>query len=223
MRPTAVRTLAAAASTALLLGPARASAQLITGPLVADAAGDFVTGYAGPRNGDMDVLGANVFFDGSSFRFVSRHAGAIGTTAGALHVWGVNRGQGTARFGALAPGVLFDLVVVLNPNAGGTSMVNDLIAGTSTVLPVGAVSFSGSDLSAVVSAALLPTLTGGFARSAYTANLWPRVGAGNTAISDFAPDNSNLAVAVVPEPGTAALLLPAVGALAAFGRRRRTR
>lgn len=211
MRTTSALILAATAAFAVA---SPASAQL-----VADAAGDFLPTYVGPRNGDMDVLGANVFFDGASFRFVSRSAGNIGTTSGALFVWGVDRGRGTARFGPLAPGVLFDAVVVLNP--GGTSTVNDLINGTSTVLPVGAVSFAGADLSALVSAALLPTLAGGFAQSAYTANLWPRLGVGNNnQISDFAPNNSNLAVAVVPEPGTAALLLPAAGLLAAFGRRR---
>ena len=215
MRSFPTLALAGAVALAAAAPASRAAAQL-----VADPAGDFLASYVGPRNGDLDVLGANVFFDGATFRFASRSAGAIGTTSGALFVWGVDRGRGTARFGPLAPGVLFDAVVVLNP--GGTSTVNDLINGTSTVLPVGAVSFAGADLSATVSAALLPMLAGGFAQSAYTANLWPRVGAGNNnQISDFAPDNRNLAVAVIPEPATAALLLPAVGVLAAVMRRRR--
>ena len=205
--PVALAALLAAAS-------APAAAQLVPDP-----ANDFVAGYAGPTNGDMDVLGANAFLTGSTFRFTSLSAGAVGTTPGALFVWGVNRGQGTARFGALAPGVLFDAVVVVNPDAG-TVTVNDLINATSTPLPVGAVSFSGARLTATIAASLLPTLPGGFARSAYTANLWPRVGQGLTAISDFAPDNSNLAV-VTPEPESVALVLPAAGALAVYARRRR--
>lgn len=204
------------AATALAVA-SPASAQLIPDP-----AGDFLPTYVGPRNGDMDVLGANAFFDGSTFRFVSRSAGNIGTTAGALFVWGIDRGQGTPRFASLGlNGVLFDAVVVINPDLG-TIAVNDLINGTSATVPVGSVSFAGADLTATIAASLLPTLTGGFAQSRYTANLWPRVGAGNSAISDFAPNNSNLAVAVVPEPGTAALLLPAAGVLAAVVRRRRT-
>lgn len=208
-------TSALALLAATLAVAAPASAQLI-----ADPAGDFLPTYVGPKNGDMDVLGANVFFDGSSFRFVSRSAGNIGTTAGALFVWGIDRGQGTARFASLGlTGVLFDAVVVINPDLG-TITVNDLINGTSAAAPVGSVGFAGANLTGTISAALLPTLAGGFAPARYTANLWPRVGAGNSAISDFAPDNSNLAVAVVPEPGTAALLLPAAGLLAAFGRRR---
>jgi hypothetical protein len=215
MRSLPTLLLAGAVALAAATPASNAAAQL-----VADPAGDFLASYVGPRNGDLDVLGATVFFDGATFRFASRSAGSIGTTAGALFVWGVDRGRGTARFGPLAPGVLFDAVVVLNP--GGTSTVNDLITGTSAVLPVGAVAFAGADLRATVPASLLPTLAGGFAQSAYTANLWPRVGAGNNnQISDFAPDNSNLAVNVVPEPATALLLLPAAGVLAAVMRRRR--
>lgn len=134
-------------------------------------------------------------------------------------MWGVNRGSGTQGFPTLAPGVLFDAVVVITP--GGTTTVRDLISGTATVLPVGAVSFAGADLTAVVSASLLPALAGGFAPSRYTANLWPRVGAGTSAISDFAPDNSNLAVTATPEPATFALVGGGVVALGAAARRRR--
>ena len=202
------------ATCAALAAAAPASAQLVP-----DAPNDFVAGYAGPHNGDMDVLGANVFYTGTQYRFTSLSAGDIRTTTGALFVWGINRGRGTARFGPLAPGVLFDAVVVLNPDLG-TVTVNDLINATSTPIPVGALSFSGARLTATIDASLLPRLAGGFARSDYTANLWPRVGAGMTAISDFAPDNSNLAV-VTPEPASLALLVPAAGVLAGWARRRR--
>lgn len=49
------------------------------------------------------MLQGEVSFDGSSFLFTSTQAGPIGTTTGALYVWGVNLGAGTARFGSLAP------------------------------------------------------------------------------------------------------------------------
>ncbi len=211
--PTTRRAAAlAVALTAAAFGPTRAArAQFVTDP-----AGDFLPTYVGPRNGDMDVIRAAFTFDGTAYHFTSRSAGSLGTTAGALFVWGVDRGQGTARFGALAPGVLFDAVVVVDPF--GTTTVRDLISGAATTLPVGAVRFSGADLFADVSAALLPSL--GFTASQYTANLWPRVGAGNTAISDFAPDNSNIAVTATPEPATLLLVLPAMAAVAVVRRRR---
>ena len=44
----------------------------------------------------------------------------------------------------------------------------------------------------------------------YTFNLWPRFASatvtGNAQISDFAPDNSNVHVAIVPESGSFALV-----------------
>ena len=200
---------------ALLAAPAASAQQ------VSDPEGDVRTNYNGPQNGDVDVLSAGVFFDGQTFRFVSRSNGAIGTTENALFVWGVDRGAGTPRFAAIAPGVTFDAVVIINPL--GTTMVRDLVSnGAPQALPVGAVSFSGSTLTALVPASFLPSL-GLRAPSAYTANLWPRVGAGDNdrQISDFAPDNSNIAV-VTPEPATGALLAAGVGLLAAAVHRRRT-
>lgn len=204
------------AGAAVLATAAPAAAQLVSDPV-----GDFVAGYGGPTNGDMDVIGVNASFDGSIFRFVSRSAGDIGVTPNSIFVWGINRGLGTARFGALAPGVLFDAVVILNPT--GTSTVRDLLTNTATPLPVGAVTFSGPNLTALVTAALLPSPVGGVAPGRYTVNLWPRLGVApptGGAISDFAPDNSNIAV-VTPEPQSAALLLPAAGVLLAWTRRRK--
>ena len=71
----------------------------------------------------------------------------------------------------------------------------------------------GQTISGFISGALLPSL--GFAKTAYTWNLWPRDGSqlGNPAISDFAPNNSNVAVSVVPEPSTLALIALGLGTL----------
>jgi hypothetical protein len=171
-----------------------------TGPedrpsFITDATNDFLASFAGPRNADLDVRRGEVSYDGTNFVFTSTSAGRIGSTPGALFVWGVNRGAGTARFGALAPGVLFDAVVIIQPD--GTSRVVDLSTNppTQTALPTGSATFSGNGLTVTVPANLLPSR--GFDPSGYTVNLWPRTGAGNNnQISDFAPDNHNVPVRV---------------------------
>lgn len=187
---------------------------------VTDARGDFLSTYTGPRGDDLDVLRADVAFDGDRFRFFTELAGPVGTTPGALYVWGLDRGQGTARFAGgsppLVPNVVFDSVVVIRPD--GTGQVNDLVAGTSTQLPASAIAISGGAIDAVVPAALLPTR--GLAADRYTWNLWPRVGAGSNAqIADFAPDDRNERVSAAPEP--ASLTAMAVGGLLAVGIGRR--
>lgn len=158
---------------------------------IVDPQGDFVTAFSGPHDADLDALGGEVSFDGTNFTFTAAMAGSIGATSGATYVWGLNRGAGTARFGSLATGVVFDAVVVLNP--GGTSAVNDFVTSTSTPLPASSVTVSGASITAIVPATLLPSQ--GLAPAQYTVNLWPRTSAG---ISDFAPDNSMAPVRVVP-------------------------
>jgi hypothetical protein len=163
--------------------------------IIRDATGDIRTSFnASAKNADLDVVRGEVSYDGSNFIFESTLAGAIGTTPNALFVWGVNRGAGTARFGDIAPGVLFDAVVVLR--ADGTGQVVDLTATTPTpmLLPAGSVTVTGNTLTARVPANLLPSK--GLQPAQYTVNLWPRVGTGNNnvQISDFAPDNSNAPV-----------------------------
>ncbi|MBA3560603.1 MAG: hypothetical protein H0W30_18635 [Gemmatimonadaceae bacterium] len=169
----------------------------VTGPgslfVVQDAANDILPSYTGPAGADLDVRRAEVTYDGTNFVFTSTLAGTIGTTPGALFVWGVDRGQGTPRFGDIATGVHFDLVVV--GRADGTGTVTDLTAAppTSTTLAAGNVVVSGNTLRITVSATLLPSK--GFSTARYTANFWPRVGAGNNnQIADFAPDNQNLQI-----------------------------
>lgn len=163
--------------------------------LAVDARGDFLATFAGPTNPDLDVRRTEVTFDGTNYIFESTSAGAIGTTPGALFVWGVDRGQGIARFRDLATGVHFDLVVVVQP--GGTSVVRDLTpGGVPQTLPAANVTFTGNDLRVTVPATLLPSR--GFSQERFTVNLWPRTGVGNdNQIADFAPDNSNVPVRVM--------------------------
>lgn len=185
---------------------------------ITDPTGDFLASYAGPRAADLDVVTAGASFNGIAYQFRSTFAGDIGTTLGSVYVWGVDRGAGTPRFAAIAPGVLFDSVVVFTP--GVSTVVRDLLTGVATTLASSSTLVSGASLEIDVAAALLPST--GFAPTSYTANLWPRSGNGNNnQISDFAPDNSNLAVTAVPEPVSIAAL--GVGLLGlAYLRRGRT-
>jgi len=196
-----------------------------------DPAGDFLPSYDPllPRGGDLDVLASTVtLLPSGDFVFEATFAAPVGTTtatgAGSvLYVWGIDRGAGTVRFPAIADQVRFDSVVLLRPD--GTGNVNRLTpAGAGgNALSAGSVSVSGNSITGIVPGSFLPSQ--GFAPEQYTWNLWPRFGAGNNnQISDFAPDNRNVTVSVVPEPGAvwtaAAFALPLTAALLR-GRRRR--
>jgi hypothetical protein len=73
-----------------------------------DPFGDFLPTYtAGPANGDLDVIAAAGFFDGvqQTLSFSAILADKVGTTPGALYVWGIDRGAGTQRFLAGSPSI----------------------------------------------------------------------------------------------------------------------
>ena len=152
-----------------------------------DPNNDFLPSYTGSRNGDLDVVSAFV-----------------------------NYNPGTARFGPLAPGVLFYSVVVLRLD--GTATVNRFDGSDN--LPAGTATFAGNTIQGSISGALLAST--GFDKTAYTWNLWARDGsqAGNAAISDSDPDNSDAGVTAVPEPSTVAFLALGLGALGRVARRR---
>ena len=185
---------------------------------VNDAFGDYVPGFSGSKLGDLDVLSSIVTYNPTTDKFVfsGTFAADVGTTAGGFYVWGVNRGAGTAGFAANGlTNVLFDSVVIFNQDGSAR------ITGTSpaTLLPAGSVKIFGSTIIGEIDGSFLPST--GFAKTGYTWNLWPRDGTltGFAAISDFAPDNSNVGVTVVgvgavPEPETYALMALGLCALA---------
>jgi hypothetical protein len=190
---------------------------------VVDAVGDYVAGFGGSTAGDLDVLSASVVYRPTAHLFTleGTMAANIGSSAGGFYVYGVDRGQGTARFAANGiTGVLFDMVVIIN--ADGSGRVNDLVGGLPAfVFGAGFAHISGPSFSLDLDDSHLPSR--GFASAAYTWNLWPRDGTQPTGfrqISDFAPDNSNFAT-TVPEP--ASLALAALGMAALLGVRRRAR
>ncbi len=216
-RPMKTHTLLAAL---LAFGTAAAQAQSIT-----DAPGDFLPTYTGPQNGDVDVLSAFAGYNAGTdtFSFSGTFAGAIGTTAGAFYVWGLDRGVGTERFVAGTPsvgqGVKFDAAVFLRPD--GTARVTTFAGSVGTAVEVGAgtAKIAGNTISGSISGALLGST--GFEKSNYTWNLWPRIGTTNSTISDFAPNGMNVPVAAVPEPATFALMGLGLGAIGFMRRRRR--
>ncbi|WP_169800978.1 autotransporter outer membrane beta-barrel domain-containing protein [Novosphingobium naphthalenivorans] len=170
-----------------------------------DPAGDFLSTYTGPLNGDLDVTSIQATFDGATFRLDATTAAPIGTTATGLYVWGFDRGKGTAAFAQIgATNVLFDSVIIVNPGAG-TVVVRDIVNNITTVLPASAIKVSGNEISVEIPANLLSPE--GFAQAEFLVNLWPRnVAGGDETISDFAPDNSDVPLILAfPTPVSASV------------------
>jgi len=201
--------------------------------VIIDATGDFLSVYDGPANGDLDVTSVDAFLSApGEVTLVATHAGAIGSTAGAVYVWGVDRGAGVEPFPTLNPptgeGVIFDSVVALNPNGTG-AFIDQVLGGGPQALDPSAISINGSTISVTLTEALMPSQ--GFDFADYRYNLWPRYapngvnGTDNTQISDFAPDASTFTASAqsttVPEPASLGLLAGGIISMAAMRRRRK--
>jgi hypothetical protein len=184
---------------------------------VSDPAGDFLSGYTGSHNGDLDVISASVSHDAAShmFDFSATLNAPVSTTSSAFYVWGIDRGAGTEKFNTganpIGAGVKFDTVVIFRLD--GTATIGSNVLHD--------VTWNGNTITGSVPDSLLPSL--GLAFDQYGWNLWPRDGTvtGNAAISDFAPDASDGAISAVPEPTSFALLGLGLAFMGAASRRRR--
>lgn len=196
---------------------------------IADPAGDFLATYTGAKAGELDILSAGATFDGTSFRLSARVNGPIGVTPNTLHVFGVNRGAGTARFDTgpipAGPGTLFDAAVVLFPG-GIVRVVAFQPAGPPVITEVPGGSLVSSDtLELLAPLALLPST--GFAPQDYRFSMWTRqriniaVDSGNFEIGDFAPDTGGFVATAVPEPAAWATMLAGFALAGGVMRRRR--
>lgn len=176
-----------------------------------DAAGDFLQTYTGPQAGDLDILSASAFYDGTSFHLSATLAGAPGTTAGGIYVWGINRGAGAPRltFGSpsIGEGVLFDAVAVMFPDGMGRVAILPAMGPPAITNLPGLVEVDGNMISASFAASLLPG--NGFAPEDYTFTLWSRARVNpladgtNAEVADITPGFH----AAVPEPGAWAVMI----------------
>jgi hypothetical protein len=178
-------------------------AQAVT---VADATGDFLPGFVGDKDADLDVTSFSVSYDAvtSSFLLGAVFAGVIDPAKVGRYVIGVNTGTGVnAPFAAIGQAnVRFNQTVTIQKNATGT-------VGAIALDP-GAVLVVGNQFIARVPLSLLPST--GWTPFQYGWNLWPRNGgAGVAAISDFAPENALLAISPIPEPAAWLMLLVGFG------------
>jgi hypothetical protein len=192
-----------------------------------DPQGDFLATYTGPQNGDLDVLSLSATYTASGVTLTSTMNGSVGTTAGSVFLWGVDRGSGTQRLidsgpPAVGPsGILLDAVVRFESGGGGRVVTFPAVGlPITTILDPSIVSISGNTISGTIPFDLLPST--GFAPQDYRYIFWTRSALGSQSlIADLAPDEHSFAASAVPEPRTWAMMLMGFGTIGYSVRRRR--
>jgi hypothetical protein len=177
-----------------LSGALALAAILVGGPALADTVTSttgFLSTYTGPRDGDVEIASASATIDGADLVLSATAEAPIGTTPGAVYVWGVN----TVGAGAPAPfaaegfsNVLFNNAIAASPGGAGVTVAGDTITDAIA-------------LSSLKDVALSPEQFG--------ISLWPVVGTGFSGFAEFVPGNGTFtpSVAAVPEPANWALMI----------------
>lgn len=210
------------AAAVVLISSTAASAS-ITDPL-----GDFLPTYTGPHDPNVDIVGADVAFDGSTFYFTTTTNGSVGTTPNSVYAWTLNRGSGIARPALASPAggsLLWDAVVAMFPD-GSLRVVTFSSSGGRTITNIsGGTRVSGNSLSGSVPALMLPST--GFLADEYTFDLWsrvrlnPAVDGANSEVADLLAGSGDIHAAAVPEPAAWSMMLLGFAGIALAARNRK--
>ncbi len=177
-----------------LSGALALAAILVGGPALATTVTTttgFLSTYTGPRNGDVEIASASATIDGADLVLSATTEAPIGTTPGAVYVWGVNT-VGASAPAPFAPegfgNILFNNAITASPGGAGVTVAGDTITDAIA-------------LSSLKDVALSPEQFG--------ISLWPVVGTGFSGFAEFAPGNGTFtpSVAAVPEPANWALMI----------------
>jgi hypothetical protein len=187
-----------------VLGGALALATiLVGGPALATTVTSttgFLSTYTGPKNGDLDLASVSATIDGADLVLSATAEAPIGTTMGAVYVWGVNTVGASAPAPFASEGfgrVLFNDAVVAAPGGAGVTVSGDTITDTVAI-------------SSLKDVKLNPEQFG--------ISLWTVAGKGFSGFAEFAPGNGTFTPSpgsAVPEPANWALMIVGFGAMGA--------
>lgn len=236
-----ISALAAAMAGVVSLGASVAHATTVFDP-AGDILASCTTCQDGKDHSDLDVVSVRGLYNSTTLFLSSTQAGDVGTSAGNLYVWGVDRGKGqdtilthSAGQPSVGVGVLFDAFITFDSTNSHNSINLVTYNPDKSVASVSGhafdsswVTISGRTISVAIPLSELPST--GFDVAHYGLNVWPRLGdTSNTSfIADFAPngfeespDGSPLFNAsAVPEPATWAMMIAGFGLVGATLRRR---
>jgi PEP-CTERM motif len=193
----------------ILAGALALASILVTQPAFATTvttSTGFLPTYVGPENGDVDIASASATVEGANLVLSATADAPIGTTPGAVYVWGINTEGASAPAPFTVDGfanVLFNNAITVNPAA-----------------PAAGVTVSGDTITDVIAISSLTNVL--LSPQQFGISLWPVVGKGFTGFSEFVPGDGTFA-AGVPEPATWGLMIAGFGGLGvALRARRRT-
>jgi hypothetical protein len=187
----------------VLSGALALAAILAGGPALATtvtSSTGFLSTYTGPKNGDVEIASASATIDGADLVLSATADAPIGTTPGAIYVWGVNTVGASAPAPFAAEGfgnVLFNNAIAASLGGAGVTVSGDTITDTVAI-------------SSLKNVTLSPEQFG--------ISLWPVVGSTFAGFSEFVPGNGTFTPSVagaVPEPANWALMIVGFGGIGA--------